>query len=110
MTTTPAGKAVRPRLNTTTNWSLPRDQAGRPDPEELSPLSPGRAAGEYGWGQQKGSHGHGNRADEQQQQQQGCESLTMETLTSKPRDSLGSMPSDMLEELRKIIKEEGQSC
>ncbi|KAJ3950631.1 uncharacterized protein N0V96_001781 [Colletotrichum fioriniae] len=106
MTTTPAGKAVRPRLNTTTNWSLPRDQAGRPDPEELSPLSPGRAAGEYGWGQQKGSHGHGNRADEQQQQQQGCESLTMETLTSKPRDSLGSMPSDMLEELRKIIKEE----
>ncbi|KAK1720054.1 hypothetical protein BDP67DRAFT_574331 [Colletotrichum lupini] len=108
MTTTPTGKAMRPRLNTTTNWSLPRDQAGLPDPEELSPLSPRRAAGEYGWGQQKGSHGHGNRVDEQQQpqQQQGSESLIIETLTSKPRDSLGGMPSDMMEELRKIIKEE----
>ncbi|OHE97626.1 hypothetical protein CORC01_07041 [Colletotrichum orchidophilum] len=106
MTSSLAGKAVRPRLNTTTNWSLPRDHAGRPEPEELSPLSPERAAGEYGWGQQKESHGHGNGHENRVDEQRGSDSLIMETLTSRPRDSLGSMSSDMLEELRKIIKEE----
>ncbi|GKT78837.1 hydroxyproline-rich glycoprotein DZ-HRGP [Colletotrichum tofieldiae] len=110
MTAAPAEKAVRPRLNTTMNWSLPRDVAGHssgPD-EEISPLSPGRAAGGYRREGQKEGYGHGSLADGQHQQQQrhGSESLVMESLISRPRDSLGNLPPDVVEELKKMIKEE----
>lgn len=57
------------------------------------------------WGydlEQKKGHGRGDDADEQQVPP----GVAMETLFSRSRDRLGSMSSDMLEEFRKIIKEE----
>ncbi|WYZ37312.1 hypothetical protein EsH8_II_000818 [Colletotrichum jinshuiense] len=94
MTTAPAHKAVRPKLNTTTNWTMPGGSTN-PEPEEISPTWG------YDWEQKKG-HGRGDDADEQQVPP----GVAMETLLSRSRDRLGSMSSDMLEEFRKIIKEE----
>ncbi|GKT50000.1 uncharacterized protein ColSpa_10181 [Colletotrichum spaethianum] len=111
MTAAPGEKAVRLRLNTTTNWSLPRDAAGRssgPD-EKILPLSPRGAAGSYRWDGQKEDHGHEGLSDgrqQQQQQRQGPESLGVESLISRPQDSLGHLPLDVVEELKKMIKEE----
>lgn len=102
MTEMPAEMAIRPKLNTA-DWISPRDQAGGPEPEELSPPSPGRETAEYTWEEQKESRGHAD-VDEQP----APININIPPLVSRPRDSMGGMPSDMLQELRKIIKEEGK--
>lgn len=103
----PAGEAVRPRLDTNTNWALPRDQhPDDPEFEELSPLSPGREPAEYTWGEQKEGHGPG----EGDARPAAAININIPSpLMSRTRESMGSLSSDMMEELRKIIKEEGES-
>ncbi|KAI8177960.1 hypothetical protein K4K51_004995 [Colletotrichum sp. SAR 10_75] len=104
----PAGEAVRPRLDTNTNWALPRDQhPDDPESEELSPLSPGREPAEYTWGEQKEGHGPG----EGDARPAAAININIPSpLMSRTRESMGSMSSDMMEELRKIIKEEVQAA
>ncbi|KAF4836689.1 hypothetical protein CGCTS75_v001901 [Colletotrichum tropicale] len=104
----PAGEAVRPRLDTNTHWALPRDQhPDDPEFEELSPLSPGREPAEYTWGEQKEGHGPG----EGDARPAAAININIPSpLMSKTRESMGSMSSDMIEELRKIIKEEVQAA
>ncbi|KAK1983190.1 hypothetical protein LZ30DRAFT_588963 [Colletotrichum cereale] len=105
MTTKPAEKAARPRLNTTVDWSPPRTAAGcssRPD-EGVSPLSTGKHRRE---GQKEG-HGRGGLADGRpQQRRHGSESPAMKSPIPKARDSLGDLSPSVVEELKKMIKEE----
>ncbi|KAF9877830.1 hypothetical protein CkaCkLH20_04965 [Colletotrichum karsti] len=100
MTTTPGEKAVRLKLNTT-DWTLSRDHAGDPDPEDFPLPLFGQETAEYTWGEQKEDHGHGDV-----EEQPPSINLNIPPLVSRSRDSMGSMSSNMLEELRKIIKEE----
>lgn len=111
MTTSAAEKAAGPSLNTT-NWILPKDTMDRSSEsdEEVSLLAYGRAAGEHRWKDQKGGHGDGSLSDRQQEQKRQDPDTTpaMEPFISGSRDSFGNLPPNVLEELKKMIKEEGQ--
>ncbi|OLN92092.1 hypothetical protein CCHL11_01566 [Colletotrichum chlorophyti] len=98
MTTSPAEQAVRPKLNTT-NWSLPNISASR-EPEDICPGQSWVGCSE----DKKEGHEHDNIVDAWQD----SDRAHMEPLMSRSRESLGNMSSDMLEELRKIIKEESK--
>ncbi|KAF6840417.1 hypothetical protein CPLU01_01103 [Colletotrichum plurivorum] len=91
----PAGAAVRPKLNTG-GWPAPRDPLVQ-EPDEFSPLSTGNSE-EYSWEQQKETPGQ--VTDDQHVPVD----ININPLFAHPRDSMASMSSDMLEELRKIIK------
>ncbi|WQF81645.1 hypothetical protein CDEST_06659 [Colletotrichum destructivum] len=109
MTTSAAEKAAGSSLNTT-NRILPRDTIDRPSEsdEEVSLLAYGRVAGEHRWKDQKGGHGHGSLSDRQQEQKRQGPNTTpaMESFISGSRDSFGNLPPKVVEELKKMIKEE----
>ncbi|KAL0940932.1 uncharacterized protein CTRU02_203695 [Colletotrichum truncatum] len=101
MTTTSVNEAARPRLNIT-KWGFPQDNPERPGSEEFSPRSPKHDTAESNWEEQKESQKLWDITDEQST----SINISIPPLATPTRDSMGSMSSDMLEELRKIIKEE----
>ncbi|KAJ0162241.1 hypothetical protein CTA2_4870 [Colletotrichum tanaceti] len=109
MAASPAKKAAGPSLNTT-EWILPRYTMGRPSEsdEELSLPAYERDIGQHRWKDQKGSHGDGSPSDRhQEQKRQGSDTTpAMDPFTSRSRDRFGNLPSNVVEELKKMIKEE----
>ncbi|GJD01804.1 hypothetical protein ColKHC_10629 [Colletotrichum higginsianum] len=78
--------------------------------EETSLLAYGRAAEEHRWKDQKGGHGDGSLSGRQREQKRQGPDTTpaMEPFISGSRDSFGNLPPNVVEELKKMIKEEAQ--